>query len=43
MTIKKGDTYWGYHMKFGTSIKKLRSWNGFPDRKLPIGKKIRVK
>lgn len=43
LTIKKGDTYWGYHMKFGTSISKLRSWNGYPDRKLPIGKKVRVK
>lgn len=43
LTIKKGDTYWGYHMKFGTSIAKLRSWNGYPDRYLPIGKKVRVK
>ncbi|CAJ1227163.1 hypothetical protein LZY01_19750 [Levilactobacillus zymae] len=43
LTIKKGDTYWGYHLSFGTSIAKLRSWNGFPDNKLPIGKKIRVK
>lgn len=43
LTIKKGDTYWGYHLRFGTSIAKLRSWNGFPDKKLPIGKKIRVK
>ncbi|WP_461243679.1 LysM peptidoglycan-binding domain-containing protein [Secundilactobacillus muriivasis] len=43
LTIKKGDTYWGYHLKFGTSIAKLRSWNGFPDTKLPVGKKIRVK
>lgn len=43
LTIKKGDTYWGYHVKFGTSIAKLRSWNGYPDRALPVGKKIRVK
>lgn len=43
ITIKKGDTYWGYHNSFGTSIAKLRSWNGFPDKKLPIGKKVRVK
>lgn len=43
ITIKKGDTYWGYHVSYGTSIAKLRSWNGFPDRKLPIGKKVRVK
>lgn len=43
LTIKKGDTYWGYHIKYGTSISKLRSWNGFPDRRLPIGKKVRVK
>lgn len=43
LTIKKGDTYWGYHVSFGTSIAKLRSWNGFPDKALPIGKKIRVK
>jgi len=43
ITIKKGDTYWEYHVSFGTSIAKLRSWNGYPDRKLPIGKKVRVK
>lgn len=43
LTIKQGDTYWGYHIRFGTSISKLRSWNGFPDRRLPIGKKVRVK
>jgi len=43
ITIKSGDTYWGYHNKYGTSISKLRSWNGFSDTKLPIGKKCRVK
>ncbi|WP_304057849.1 LysM peptidoglycan-binding domain-containing protein [Levilactobacillus namurensis] len=43
LTIKSGDTYWGYHVRFGTSISKLRSWNGYPDRRLPIGKKVRVK
>lgn len=43
VTIKKGDTYWGYHLKFGTPVAKLRSWNGFPYTKLPVGKKIRVK
>ncbi|HBF73706.1 MAG TPA: hypothetical protein DDW71_00400 [Lactobacillus sp.] len=43
VTIKKGDTYWGYHLKYGTSVAKLRSWNGFKDRYLPIGKKVRVK
>ncbi|WP_268914121.1 LysM peptidoglycan-binding domain-containing protein [Lentilactobacillus sp. SPB1-3] len=43
LTIKKGDTYWAYHLKFGSSIANLRSWNGYPDRELPIGKKVRVK
>lgn len=41
--IKKGDTYWRLHKTYGTSIADLRKWNGWPDNKLPIGKKVRVK
>lgn len=41
--IKKGDTYWGLSGKYGTSIAQLRSWNGWEDRKIPIGAKARVK
>lgn len=40
---KKGDTYWGMWKKYGTSIAQLRAWNKYPDRKIPIGVKLRVK
>ncbi|PFR93524.1 LysM peptidoglycan-binding domain-containing protein [Priestia megaterium] len=40
---KKGDTYWGCWKKYGTSINQLRKWNGYPDRRIPIGIKLRVK
>lgn len=43
LIIKKGDTYWGYSQKYGTPIPTLRKWNGYKDRFLPIGGKIRVK
>lgn len=41
--VKKGDTYWGMSGKYGTSIAQLRSWNGWEDRKIPVGAKARVK
>ncbi|MED5050662.1 LysM peptidoglycan-binding domain-containing protein [Anoxybacillus rupiensis] len=41
--VKKGDTYWGLSKKYGTSISQLRSWNKYPDTKIPIGVKLRVK
>lgn len=40
---KKGDTYWGLWKKYGTSISQLRKWNKYPDRRIPIGVKLRVK
>ncbi|WP_117017521.1 LysM peptidoglycan-binding domain-containing protein [Aeribacillus pallidus] len=40
---KRGDTYWGLSKKYGTSISQLRKWNKYPDRKIPIGVKLRVK
>ena len=40
---KAGDTYWGFHQSFGTSIATLRKWNKYPDRKIPIGVRVRVK
>ncbi|MGG1291369.1 phage baseplate protein [Bacillus smithii] len=40
---KKGDTYWGLSKKYGTSIAQLRSWNKYPDTKIPIGVKLRVR
>ncbi|KIL72519.1 LysM peptidoglycan-binding domain-containing protein [Bacillus badius] len=39
---KKGDTYWGLSKKYGVSIDQLRKWNKYPDRKIPIGVKLRV-
>jgi len=41
--VKKGDTYWGLSKKYGTSIAQLRAWNKYPDTKIPIGVKLRVK
>lgn len=43
VTVKRGNTYWGWMMKYGTSIKNLRKWNKWPDRFIPIGKRARVK
>ncbi|MBD8590257.1 LysM peptidoglycan-binding domain-containing protein [Peribacillus simplex] len=40
---KKGDTYWDLSRKYGSSIPQLRSWNKYPDRRIPIGVKLRVK
>ncbi|MCM3598718.1 LysM peptidoglycan-binding domain-containing protein [Metabacillus idriensis] len=41
--VKKGETYWLMNKKYGTSIAQLRTWNKYPDRKIPIGVKLRVK
>ncbi len=41
--VKKNDTYWGMWKKYGTSISQLRKWNKYPDRRIPIGVKLRVK
>ena len=43
VTVKSGNTYWGFNRQFGTSIQQLRNWNKYPDRFIPIGVKIRVK
>ncbi|MGN8233238.1 LysM peptidoglycan-binding domain-containing protein [Priestia flexa] len=41
--VKKGDTYWMCWKKYGTSIAQLRLWNKYPDRRIPIGVKLRVR
>lgn len=41
--MKKGQTYWYVSKKYGTSISQLRKWNKWPDRKIPIGAKVRYK
>ncbi|WEA46807.1 LysM peptidoglycan-binding domain-containing protein [Priestia aryabhattai] len=41
--VKKGDTYWDCWKRYGTSIPQLRAWNKYPDRRIPIGVKLRVK
>lgn len=40
---RSGDTYWDLSRKYGTSIPQLRTWNRYPDRRIPIGVKLRVK
>lgn len=42
-TVKKGNTYWSLSRKYGSTINQLRKWNGYPDRRIPIGVKLRVK
>lgn len=42
-TVKKGNTYWSLSRKYGSTINQLRKWNGYPDRHIPIGVKLRVK
>jgi LysM repeat protein len=41
--MNKGQTYWYLYQKYGTSIAQLRIWNKYPDTKIPIGAKLRVK
>ncbi|CAJ1226674.1 LysM peptidoglycan-binding domain-containing protein [Lactiplantibacillus xiangfangensis] len=41
--VKRGDTYWLYHQKTGASIASLRKWNKYPDRRIPIGVRVRIK
>lgn len=41
--VKKNDTYWDMWKKYGTSIPQLRAWNGYRDRFIPIGVRLRVK
>ena len=43
ITVRAGNTYWGWYMKYGTSINQLRAWNKWPDRRIPIGARARVK
>jgi LysM repeat protein len=43
ITVKAGNTYWGWWQKYGTSINQLRAWNKWPDRRIPIGARARVK
>lgn len=40
---RAGDTYWDLARKYGSSIPQLRAWNKYPDRRIPIGVKLRVK
>ena len=43
VTVKPGNTYWGWSMQYGTSIPQLREWNKYPDRFIPIGVRVRVR
>lgn len=40
---RSGDTYWALARKYGSSIPQLRSWNKYPDRRIPQNVRIRVK
>lgn len=41
--VKRGDTYYALAKKYGSTVQQLRDWNKYPDRKLPISTKLRVK
>lgn len=43
LTVRPGNTYWAWSMRYGTSIPQLRAWNRYPDRFIPIGVRVRVK
>lgn len=43
MTVRAGNTYWAWSQKYGVSVAQLRKWNKWPDRKIPVGAKVRVK
>jgi len=43
VTVRAGNTYWGWSQKYGSTIAQLRSWNGWPDRFIPIGARARVR
>lgn len=43
VTVKRGNTYWGWWRQYGTPIQTLRNWNKWPDRFIPIGARARVK
>lgn len=40
---KRGDSYRLLSKKYGTPVSQLRAWNKYPDTKIPIGVKLRVK
>lgn len=41
--VKKGDTYIGLGKKYATDWKQIKKWAGYPDTRIPIGVKVRVK
>lgn len=43
VTVVRGNTYWGWWRQYGTPIQTLRDWNKWPDRRIPIGARARVK
>ncbi|WP_076149763.1 LysM peptidoglycan-binding domain-containing protein [Ligilactobacillus murinus] len=43
VTVVAGNTYWGWWKQYGTPIQTLRNWNKWPDRRIPIGARARVK
>ena len=43
VTVKWGNTYWGWWKQYGTPINTLRAWNKYPDRRIPCGVRVRVK
>lgn len=43
VTVVRGNTYWGWMVRYGTPVQQLRDWNHWPDRFIPIGARARVK
>ena len=43
VTVRAGDTYWGWSQRYGSTVAQLRTWNGWEDRLIPIGARARVR
>lgn len=43
VTVKRGDSYSLYKLRYGSTIKQLRAWNKYKDTGIPIGARVRVK
>ena len=41
--IQSGDTYTSLAKRYGTTVKKLQTLNPYPDKKLPIGKTVKLR
>ena len=41
-TVKRGDTLSGIALKYRTSVRKIKKWNGLRSNKIRIGQKLQI-